>query len=275
MALMTGKYTIITGGGTGLGYGVAERFVEEDAASVMIVGRREEVLKSAAEKLSALAGKTEIRYQVCDVTDEEQVAAAVQAACNADGQLDVMVSNAGTGLPNAVIDADVSAWKALLDLNVIGNLLCIKHAANKMKANGGSIVSISSIEGAAPAKFMGAYSTSKAGAEMLVRTAAWELGVFGIRVNCVRPGMVPTEIVASSLPQSLQDAYVEDSDLKRPGTPREVADGVLYFASDMGKWTNGQIMGVCGGAGNHKGADFSESIEMFYGADKLKEYTNT
>jgi len=192
MGLMTGKYTIITGGGTGLGYGVAERFLEEDAASVMIVGRREEVLQAAADKLAKLGANGEIRYKVCDVTEEEQVAAAVEAACNSNGELDVMVSNAGTGLPNAVIDADVSAWKALLDLNVIGNLLCIKHAAIKMKASGGSIVSISSIEGAAPAKFMGAYSTSKAGAEMVVRSAALELGTFGIRVNCVRPGMVPT-----------------------------------------------------------------------------------
>ncbi len=274
MGLMSGKYSIITGGGTGLGFGVAERFVEEDAASVMIVGRREDVLQSAAEKLTAMAGNTEIRYQVCDVTDEDQVAAAVEAACNSGGQLDVMVSNAGTGLPNAVIDADISAWKALLDLNVIGNLLCIKHAANKMKSNGGSIISISSIEGAAPAKYMGAYSTSKAAAEMLVRTSALELGAFDIRVNCVRPGMVPTEIVAASLPENLQQEYIQSSDLKRAGTPREVADGVLYFACDMGKWTTGQIMGVCGGAGNHKGADFSESIAMFYGEDKLKAYDN-
>ena len=274
MGLMTGKYTIITGGGTGLGYGVAERFLEEDAASVMIVGRREEVLQATADKLAKLGANGEIRYKVCDVTEEEQVAAAVEAACNSNGELDVMVSNAGTGLPNAVIDADVSAWKALLDLNVIGNLLCIKHAAIKMKASGGSIVSISSIEGAAPAKFMGAYSTIKAGAEMLVRSAQLELGTFGIRVNCVRPGMVPTEIVSASLPQSLQDAYIEDSDLKRAGTPREIADGVLYFASDMAKWTTGQIMGICGGAGNQKGADFGESIGMFYGEDKLKEYNN-
>ncbi len=274
MGLMTGKSTIITGGGTGLGYGVAERFVEEGAASVMIVGRREDVLAAAAEKLSAISADCDIRYLVCDVTDEAQVEAAVAAACDSHGELDVMVSNAGTGLPNAVIDADVAAWKALLDLNVIGNLLCIKHAANKMKGKGGSIVSISSIEGAAPAKYMGAYSTSKAAAEMLVRSSAWELGPFGVRVNCVRPGMVPTEIVAASLPESLQAEYIESADMKRAGTPREVADGVLYFASDMGQWTTGQIMGVCGGAGNHKGADFSESIATFYGADKLKEYDN-
>ena len=274
MGLLSGKYTIVTGGGTGLGFGVAQRFLEEGAASVTIVGRREDVLQAAAEKLLALGHTGEVRFKTCDVTHEEQVEAAVEAACNDNGQLDVMVSNAGTGLPNAVIDADVAAWSSLLDLNIIGNLLSIKHAAIKMKAAGGSIISISSIEGAAPSKFMGPYSVSKAGAEMLVKNAALELGPFGIRVNCVRPGMVPTEIVAASLPQSLQDTYIEESDLKRAGTPQEIADAVLYFASDMGKWTTGQIMGVCGGAGNQKGADFSESIGMFYGDDKLKEYTN-
>ena len=110
---------------------------------------------------------------------EEQVKAAVAAACNDQGQLDVMVSNAGTGLPNAVIDADVAAWSSLLDLNIIGNLLSIKHAAIKMKANGGSIISISSIEGAAPSKFMGVLIASvRRVPEMLVKNAALELGPF-------------------------------------------------------------------------------------------------
>lgn len=274
MGLLSGKYTIVTGGGTGLGFGVAQRFLEEDAASVTIVGRREEVLQAAADKLNALGAAGEVRIQTCDVTDEAQVEAAVAAACNSDGHLDVMVSNAGTGLPNAIIDANVDAWKSLMDLNVIGNLLSIKHSAIKMKEKGGSIVSISSIEGAAPGRFMGAYSVSKAGSEMLVKSAALELGCFGIRVNCVRPGMVPTEIVAASLPEALQNSYIEESDLKRAGTPREIADAVLYFASDMSSWTNGQILSVCGGAGNPKGADFGETIGLFYGEDKLREYTN-
>ncbi len=275
MGLMSGKYALVTGGGTGLGFGTAQRFLEEGAACVTIIGRREEVLQQAAERLNALGCNGEVRLTTADVTNEEQMVAAVDLACNSDGQLDVMVANAGTGFPSPVIEADIDAWRSMLELNVIGTLISIKTAAQKMKANGGSIVTISSIEGAAPTKWMGSYSTSKAGQEMLMQCAARELGHFDIRVNCIRPGMVPTELVASSLPQSLQDDYVNSSEIKRPGTPRDIADGVLYFASDMSSFTTGQVMNICGGAGNYKGADYTDTVAGFYGEDKIKEYTNS
>lgn len=274
MALVTDKFAMVTGGGTGLGYAIAQRLLEEGAACVTIVGRRQDVLAEAAVKLKALGAAGEVRYAVADVTDEAAMVAAVDQACNDGGALDILVANAGTGFPSPVIEADIDAWRSMLELNVVGTLISIKSAAQKMKKGGGSIVTISSIEGAAPTKWMGSYSTSKAGMEMLSQCAARELGHFGIRVNCVRPGMVPTEIVAASIPQTMQDHYVEKAQIQRLGTPRDIADGVLYFASNASDWVTGQTINICGGAGNRVGDDYSEAVSAFYGEDKLREYLN-
>jgi NAD(P)-dependent dehydrogenase (short-subunit alcohol dehydrogenase family) len=128
MNMMKDKYAIVTGGGTGIGFGIARRLLEEGAASVMIAGRREEVLQDAVERLSKLVPNAPVKYITCDVTDEEPVKAMVEAASDDNGELDVMVCNAGTGFPNPILEADVSGWKAMCDLNIIGTLLCTKHA---------------------------------------------------------------------------------------------------------------------------------------------------
>ncbi len=274
MGLMTGKYAIVTGGGTGIGFGIARRFLEENATSVMIVGRREDVLQGAVERMLALVPDAPIKHMVCDVTDEEQVRAAVEASCNEDGELDAMVCNAGTGFPNPILEADVNAWKAMCYINIIGTLLCIKHAAQKMKGKGGSIVNISSVEGAKCGKWMGSYSTTKAGMEMLTKCAALELAPFNIRVNAVRPGFIPTEVLQASMAPAWLERCVEHTELGRPGTPEEIGDGVLYFASDMGKWTTGELLSVCGGMGLPKGESFDELAELVYGKEMMKACRN-
>jgi len=274
MGLMTGKYAIVTGGGTGIGFGIARRFLEEGAASVMIVGRREEVLKDAVARMRSLVPDAPIRHMTCDVTIEEQVKAAVEAACDEKGELDAMVSNAGTGFPNPILEADVNGWKAMCDLNIIGTLLCIKHAAQKMKRKGGSIVNISSVEGGKCGKWMGSYSTTKAALEMLTKCAAFELAPFQIRVNAVRPGFIPTEILQAVMNKDWLERCLEDTELGRPGTPEEIGDGVLYFASDMGKWTTGEVLSVCGGMGLPKGQHFTELAELVYGEEMMKACRN-
>ncbi len=271
MSLMTGKYTIVTGGGTGIGFGIARRFLEEGASSVMIVGRREEVLKDAVERMLSLVPSAPIKYMTCDVTEETQVEAAVEAACDSSGGLDAMVCNAGSGFPNPILEADVEGWKAMCDLNIIGPLLCTKHAAKRMKGKGGSIVNISSVEGGQCGKWMGSYSTTKAGLEMLSKCAAFELAAFNIRVNVIRPGYIPTEVLLESMPKPWLDRCVEETPLGRAGTPEEIGDGVLYFASDMGKWTTGEVLSVCGGMGLPSGSDFTELGEMIYGEEVMKD----
>ncbi len=274
MGLMTGKYSIVTGGGTGIGFGIARRFLEEGAASVMIVGRRAEILEDAVARLQALLPDAPIKHMTCDITDEEQVKAAVEASCDDNGELDAMVCNAGTGFPNPILEADLNAWKSMCDLNIIGTLACIKHAAQKMKGRGGSIVNISSVEGGKCGKWMGSYSTTKAGMEMLTKCAALELAPFKIRVNAIRPGFIPTEILQATMAPAFLERCVEDTDLGRPGTPEEIGDGVLYFASDMGKWTTGEVLSVCGGMGLPKGQHFDELAELVYGEEKMKACRN-
>ncbi len=271
MSLMAGKYTMVTGGGTGIGFGIARRFLEEGATSVMIVGRREEVLKDAVERMLSLVPNAPIQYMTCDVTEEAQVEAAVEAACDSRGGLDAMVCNAGSGFPNPILEADVEGWKAMCDLNIIGPLLCTKHAAKRMKGKGGSIVNISSVEGGQCGKWMGSYSTTKAGLEMLSKCAAFELAAFNIRVNVIRPGYIPTEVLLENMPKPWLDRCVEETPLGRAGTPEEIGDGVLYFASDMGKWTTGEVLSVCGGMGLPSGSDFTELGEMIYGEEVIKD----
>jgi 3-oxoacyl-[acyl-carrier protein] reductase len=274
MGLMTGKYSLVTGGGTGIGFGIARRFLEEDAAGVLIVGRREVVLKDALERLLELVPDAPLKSMVCDITVEEQVQQAVEAACDSQGQLDTMVCNAGTGFPNPILEADLNAWKSMCDLNIIGTLACIKSAAQKMKTKGGSIVTISSVEGGKCGKWMGSYSTTKAGLEMLTKCAALELAPFNIRVNSIRPGYIPTEVLQTSMAPEWRERCVEHTLLGRPGTPEEIGDAALYFASDMGKWTTGTQLSVCGGMGLPVGETFDELAELIYGEEKMQACRN-
>ena len=267
MNMMKGKYVVVTGGGTGIGFGIARRFLEEGAASVMIAGRREDVLHDAAKRLSELVPGAPVQCMGCDVTDEKQVQAMVEAAADKNGELDVMVSNAGTGFPNPILEADVNGWKAMCDLNIIGTLLCTKHAGRKMKNKGGSIINISSVEGGRCGKWMGAYSTSKAGLEMLTKCSALELAPFKIRVNAIRPGYVPTASMLEIMPQPWLERCVEDTPLGRGGTPEEIGDAALYFA--MSQWTTGQVLAVCGGMDLPAGADYTELVEMMYGTETI------
>ncbi len=274
MGLMTGKHAIVTGGGTGIGFGIARRFLEEDAASVLIVGRREEVLEDAVARLQELVPDAPVKHMTCDITNEEQVRAAVEAACDANAELDAMVCNAGTGFPSPILEANLDGWRSMCELNILGTLACIKHAAQKMKRKGGSIVNISSVEGGKCGKWMGSYSTTKAGMEMLTKCAALELAPFKIRVNAIRPGLVPTEVLQASMAPAWMDRCVEDTDLGRAGTPEEIGDAALYFSSDMGKWTTGDVMSVCGGMGLPKGQSFDELAEMLYGEEVMKACRN-
>jgi NAD(P)-dependent dehydrogenase (short-subunit alcohol dehydrogenase family) len=274
MGLMAGKTTIVTGGGTGIGFGIARRFLEEDAASVLIAGRRKDVLQDAVQRLKDLVPDAPVKYRICDITDEEQVEAAVEAACDGNGELDVMVCNAGTGFPSPILEADLNGWKSMCELNIIGTLACIKHAARKMKGKGGSIVNISSVEAGKCGKWMGSYSTSKAGMEMLTKCAALELAPFKIRVNAIRPGLIPTEVLQASMAPAWRERCVEHTPLGRPGTPEEIGDGVLYFASDMGKWTTGELLSICGGMGLPAGEHFDELAEMVYGEEMMKACRN-
>ncbi len=265
---LTGRRALVTGGGTGVGFGCAQRLLEH-GAEVLIVGRRDDVLEEAIGRLKKIVPGGKVSFQVCDITVEDEVVAAVKPAAG-DGGLDILVANAGSGYPGPILDAPVDAWQFCCELNIVGTATCIKHAALSMKDHGGgSIVTISSVGGSKVEKWMAPYSTSKAGLEMLTRCAAVELAPFQIRVNCIAPGYIDTEALRDNFSQEFLDGLVAHTPLGRPGAPEEVGDAVVYLSADTGKWVTGQILGVCGGMSIPQGDDFEELNRMMYGDELM------
>lgn len=271
MSLVKGQYALVTGGGTGIGFGIARRLLEEGAANVLIVGRREDVLVDSVKRLKNLVANTSVDYKICDITDEEQVAAAVAAASDDDNQLDIFVANAGSGFPGPILELDASAWRYCCELNIIGSALCIKHAGKAMKVRGGSIITISSTSASYHDKWMSPYGASKAGLEHLTKSAAIELAAFNIRVNSVAPGFIESESVRDSFTDALKSACIEKTLLKRSGEPEEIGDAIVYLASKMGRWVTGQVIGVDGGLSVNVGTDFGEMATMVVGEDAMEQ----
>lgn len=266
MAELSGRTALVTGGGTGIGFGIAQGLLQQGAA-VTIAGRREEVLKQAATRLVAAVPGADVRHSVCDITQEAQVEAAVAAAARG-GHLDICVANAGSGFPGAILQMSADAWRYCCDLNIVGTALCIKHAALSMREHGGgSIIAISSTSAERIQPWMSAYNTTKAGLEMLVKCAAFELSPFQIRVNSIQPGFTTTEAVDANLSPQDHETYVAHTPLGRAGTPTDIAGAVLYLASDAARWVTGQSWGVDGGLNLHVMPGLASIARVLYGEE--------
>ncbi len=224
---LRGLAAFVTGGGTGIGLACAQRLAK-DGAAVTICGRRVEVLEAAVATLGS-AG----RMIVCDVTDDAQVRDAIEFSSATLDRLDIAVANAGgASTAGPIVTADLNGWNNTFSLNVIGTLSVIKHCAPIMaRSGGGSIVALSSIAGRMTHRNLGAYAVAKAGIEMLVRNAADELGRFGVRVNGVRPGLVPTDISAGlNNNEATRQDYLDQMPLARTGTVEDIASAVRFLA---------------------------------------------
>jgi NAD(P)-dependent dehydrogenase (short-subunit alcohol dehydrogenase family) len=267
-SLLSGQTALVTGGGTGVGFGCARRLLEQ-GATVTIAARRLDVLTTAADRLRALVQGAEVRVCQCDVTSEEEVAAAVRTAAGGDGQLDIAVANAGSAAPGPILALTAEHWRYACDLNILGSAFTIKHAALAMQQRGGSIVAISSGAGFKVPKYMATYGVTKAGLEMLVRCAAVELAPFKIRVNCIQPGYVPTEGTALGFDAESEKVVVDGTPLARPGTAEEIGDAVVYFCADSGAWVTGQTIGVDGGLTIPVGEDFETLCRRMYGDELM------
>ncbi len=189
---------LVTGGGSGIGKGVAAGLVAS-GASVMIVGRNADRLAAAVEEIDAVkADGGAIRYEPADVTNEDEVTRAVEAATAWHGRLHGAVHCAGGSLtigPLTQMDSD--AWRRTVDLNINGTMYVLKHCAREMvRGGGGSFVGISSIASSNTHRWFGAYGVTKAGLDHLMQLAADELGPSWVRVNSIRPGLIRTDMVA-------------------------------------------------------------------------------
>jgi NAD(P)-dependent dehydrogenase (short-subunit alcohol dehydrogenase family) len=265
--LIPGQRALVTGGGTGLGYAIAQRLLEH-GAHVLIVGRREDVLKEAVAQLESVVRGGSIAHQVCDVTDDDQLAAAVHTAGGDGGTLDIMVANAGTAMPSPIATLTADLWRYVTDINLTGTALSIKHGAAAMKA-GGSIITMSSTAAIKVEKWMSTYTATKAAIEMLTKCAAFEYAPQGIRVNCLQPGWHTTEMNETSFTPQMRDAVIANTLLGRPGEPEEIGDAVVWLSSPMASFVTGQVIGIDGGLGVPLGEDFQHFARMIAGDDQL------
>ncbi len=269
-----GYAALVTGGGSGIGLGTATRLVR-DGAHVTICGRTEERLRAAVDLLgreAAASGRDlpgSASYVVADVTDEEEIAAAVASAAAARGRLEILFANAGgASHMGPITEADATQVRATVELNLIGTFLTLKHAAPLMaegvgeavgvgKADGGSIIAMSSGAGHFPHRFLWAYGAAKAGIDMLCRYAAEELGPSGIRVNTVRPGIIDDELMAPiTAGGPLLDDYLAQMPISRLGTVEDVASAVRFLAGPEAGWISGECLAIDGGHHLRRGADY-------------------
>jgi 7-alpha-hydroxysteroid dehydrogenase len=270
---LANKTVVVTGGGTGIGKGVASA-VAASGGNVMIVGRNADRLAAAAEEIKSTIGDAgSVLYEPADVTNEEEVGRVVEAATAWTGRLHGVVHCAGgseTIGPLTQIDSD--AWRRTVDLNVNGSMYMLKHAAREMvRGGGGSFVGISSIASSNTHRWFGAYGVTKAALDHLMMLAADELGPSWVRVNSIRPGLINTDLVAPimSSPEVSED-YRACTPLPRVGEVEDIANAAVFLLSDAAAWITGQVINVDGGHGLRRGPDMSAMLEPVFGADGLR-----
>ncbi len=252
---LDGKVAIVTGGGTGIGRAVAERFVS-DGAFVCITGRRHEVIEAAAASLPP----EQVKTCASDVTNPADVDRIVETALSFGQGLHVLVNNAGTDQPMAgVVDLDPAVWSRVLEVNLTGPFLMMKAVIPQMiKAGGGSIVNISSLAGLVNLAGLPAYCASKGGLISLSKQVAVDYGASNVRCNVVCPGATMTEMFVGGMRPFAQDCGVEVEDvfrtfsqdipLRRLSSPHEMAGLCSFLASDDASFLTAAVIPVDGGA---------------------------
>jgi NAD(P)-dependent dehydrogenase (short-subunit alcohol dehydrogenase family) len=244
---LEGRVVIVTGGGTGVGRGVAG-VLAKYGADVVLAGRRLEPLERTAHEIEAL-GRRALTVAT-DATDEVQCDALVGATLSEFGHLDVLVNNAGWATTRPIMEATAEDWHHHLEANLSTVWFMSRAAAKPMLEQGrGSIVNISSGAGIRPMPFLAAYGAAKAGVNNLTASfaVAWTAG--GVRVNCLALGAVRTELILDDAARIGIDESVLASQnaMGRITTPEEVGYSVLYFASDASGFCSGQTLYANGG----------------------------
>jgi NAD(P)-dependent dehydrogenase (short-subunit alcohol dehydrogenase family) len=238
---------LITGALTGIGRATALAFAKE-GATVVVSGRREAEGKALEDQLRSLG--PEAVFAPADVRHEDQVRNLVDKTVERFGRLDVAVNNAGTeGTPGPLTEQTSDSYAGLFDTNVLGTLLTLKHELRVMQPQGsGSIVNVSSTMGQRGAANLALYTASKHAVEGLTKSAALEAAPFGVRVNAVAPG--PTETAMLDRLTGTPDrkaAFFAAVPLKRGAKPEEIADAIVFLASDKASFITGQIVRINGG----------------------------
>jgi NAD(P)-dependent dehydrogenase (short-subunit alcohol dehydrogenase family) len=250
------KVAIVTGGASGIGAGIAERFAAE-GAQVVIADLNQERGEALADKLGA-----GVCFKKTDTSNAEQVAALVDHAVKTFGGLHVMVNNAGvSGARHPTLLADDFAdFHRVLGVNLLGVMMGTRDAARYMSQHGGgSVINITSIGGMNPGPSLWAYNSSKAAVIHFTRSAAIELGGYGVRANCIAPGNIETPIMAETMAghlppeekaavlKNIRAFLISRQPLQLQGMPEDTAQAALFFASDRSRYITATVMPVDGG----------------------------
>ena len=255
--VLAGRHALVTGGAQGLGAGMAQALAA--AGAKVMIGD----IQDASETASHFGGSA----TALDVTDEASWEAAIGATIEQLGGLDILVNNAGIEISGLIVDARREDLRRMLEVNVLGTALGIKHGLRAMRpdgaaGNGGAIVNVSSVAATIAFPGISGYSATKSAVDRLTRVAAFEAGKLGmgVRVNCVYPGLVPTEM-GTRLAVDMAElglfpsveaaigAVVEQTPLGRLGEVADMADAVVFLASDASRFVNGVGLPVDGGMG--------------------------
>jgi NAD(P)-dependent dehydrogenase (short-subunit alcohol dehydrogenase family) len=244
---MSAPVVLITGGLTGIGRATAISFARS-GNRVIVSGRRKDAGQAFESELRSLGAEAE--FVQADVRHEEDIRRLLDRTVARFGRLDVAVNNAGTeGKPGPVTEQTVEDYTAAFETNVVGTLLAMKYELRIMQEQGsGSIVNISSTMGERGAANMSLYAGSKHAVEGITKSAALEAAAFGVRVNAVAPGPTETGMLdrLTGSPDRKAALYAAVP-LKRGGTPEEIADAIVFVASDKAAFITGQIIRVNGG----------------------------
>lgn len=245
---LQGKIAFVTGAGSGIGEATALRFAEEGAL-VVLCGRRREPLEGVQEQILARGGCAEVA--VADVSDEQAYVAALQATAQRHGGLDILVNNAMAYTWGGIDNMTTADWHANFATTVDGTFWGTRTAMQLMKGKGGSIVNIASICGLFGTAWMAGYSAAKAAVINFSRAAASEGAADNIRCNVIIPGVVDTPATAGMLSDAKARANTEKViPMRRVGLPQELANAILFLASDEASYVTGASLAVDGGRGS-------------------------
>jgi 3-oxoacyl-[acyl-carrier protein] reductase len=238
---LAGKVAFVTGSTRGIGLAIAKS-LHAAGAKVAITGRD----AGKAQEVAASLGAGTFGV-ACEISDAAQVAEAIAAVEQALGPIDILVNNAGLTRDNILLRLSEADWDAVLDANLKGAFLTMRAVTKgMMKRRSGRIINITSIVGIIGNKGQANYAASKAGLIGLTKSAAKEYASRGILINCVAPGFIDTDMTAA-LPEEARKVLLEQIALGRLGSPDDIANTVLYLASDLAGYVTGQVLVVDGG----------------------------
>lgn len=246
--LMEGKCGLIVGGGSGIGRASAIRFAEE-GARVTVAGRREDKLQETVRLITEAGGDAD--YVTCDITNEDDVRAMVQKVVDTYGRIDFAHNNSSRDQPEAPVwERDLETWKSVIDTNLTGTFLCIKHEGAVMVKQGfGAIVNTSSGAGAVGCAGQEPYAAAKAGVNNLTKSAAMGMGPYNVRVNAILPGVTRTPMIeefAENFPE-IYDTMMRAIPLGHAADPVDQANAAVFLCSDLASNITGVLLKDDGG----------------------------